>query len=57
MASQKLGKLKVFPAVGDCGKTQREWDGTVGLTSLQKVDFKLAVELCLAACHRYRVYS
>lgn len=31
MVSRKLGKLKVFPAVGDCGKTQKECNGTVGL--------------------------
>ena len=28
MESRKLGKLKVFPAVGDCGKRQTEWNGT-----------------------------
>lgn len=31
MESRKLGKLKVFPAVGDCGKTQKKMGGTVGL--------------------------
>lgn len=31
MESRKLGKLKVFPAVGDCGKRQTEWNGTLGL--------------------------
>ena len=30
MASQKLGNLKVFPAVGDCGKMKNEQDRTVG---------------------------
>lgn len=59
MQSRKLGKLKVFPAVGDCGKRQTEWNGTSGAhcvlvvsrglycgvvkTSLRKVDFNLPV--------------
>ena len=33
MESRKLGNLRIFPAVGDCGKTRayKEWKGTVGL--------------------------
>ena len=66
MESRKLGKLKVFPAVGDCGKTQKGSGGTGSLkcvlspynvkTSLQKVvDFKLAGhQYYPCVCHIYR---
>ena len=26
MESRKLGKLKIFPVVGDCGKTQKDME-------------------------------
>lgn len=43
MESRKLGKLKVFPAVGDCGKKQTEWNGTLGLQCVLVVSFYCGV--------------